>query len=344
MIENNKMAEDMSRKIDLLKFLAVVSIICAHCNTINEDSGILNLMASYYLHAVGTIGVGLFLVLSGYLFYQSDYKSHMKWKAYVKKKMIRICPAWFFCGSLVYIYTIIRKSDFRSLGGWFLWMFGKGTYLYFIPALLACYAIFWFIYKNDKQVLFIMLLSVMSWLLTTFGIFPMEYAYVNILNWVLFFAIGIILASQQSKHTINMVDGNKHSALKWAFVGSIALMLIILLVLCKNQIQIFYWSKGYLVFELIAGVAFLGVAKFLLKSKFCSQLCKIGNSTLAIYLLHMPIAGIVANLCNYVDSFILTLLRPWLVLGITLVGILICKWIVVKLKIGKWALPMIGLK
>ena len=81
--------------------------------------------------------------------------------------------------------------------------------------------------------------------------------------------------------------------------------------------EMYYFSK----YALIGNLLNLGTAVYLGRKLMNwnkkALLIKIGEWSFSIYLLHQFVAGIVVAITNHWDFFLLTLCRPWIILGIT---------------------------
>lgn len=325
--------ERTSRLVSAIKALAMLSVICAHCNNVASDASKMNVYAHYFLNIIGTIGVGIFFCVSGYLFVKCTNKQ-CGLKEFLIKKAFRLLLPWLLCGTLVYFYVVLRKGG-MSFESWAEFLMGKGSYLYFVPVLFVLYIIGYFIYNSPYFLGGAIVLSIFSNILTELEILPTEFAVMNVLNWLCYFAIGIVIA--------------KRSFFAFKCFGYIALFFSVLtvIILTLRNYWLTYWTPGYIVFEVVAGVGLCMLADLIVMSR-CKRLitvmCKVGGATMAIYLLHMPIAGIVANLCGRFDLWFLTLLRPLIVLCITGCGLWIYKMIVEKMLKKGWLLTMVGLR
>lgn len=308
-----------------VKFFAILSVICAHTAHVSKQNSMENIVAGNILSSLGSIGVPIFFIISGFLFAKGD----SPFVIFFKKRITTILIPWMATGTVVYCYVAIRKNGINVVD-WLNFLAGNKSYLYFLPMLLACYLIFFFINQNPVRLIIVMLVSLASILLTTCNEISQLNPYINPLNWFFYFGVGYLLflfgkmsaLTAFAKKTINL----------WALV-----FLVCLLVCSKNS-SIGYWTKEYLVFELIAVICIFGICSYprVYKSKAINR---IGQDSFSIYLLHMPFAGIVAHVFSQVDLAMLTLIRPFIVLFLTIFFIFIYKHISYKLKVDRF-LPM----
>lgn len=93
----------------------------------------------------------------------------------------------------------------------------------------------------------------------------------------------------------------------------------------------------------MATLSVFGVAAYL--ADFSSaRLIDIGKKSFAIYLLHMPIAGIVSNLCNRLDIFVVTVARPIIVLAIVYIVLYLADKLIPEGSIKKCINMLIGMR
>lgn len=179
--------------IYIMKSIAVFCVVCAHVSPIPEGAGIWNYIAAGYLNYMGTMGVPVFFILSGYLFERNEKSFGEFWKGKVKSVFI----PWIFCETLLWLYVVLRKGGitFRS---WLFFIIGYQHTTYYLTMLVIMYLVFWRI-KKDWELTALILVSVFSIICTgwNFGIsFINEWTgtfYLNPLNWICFFAAGMLI-------------------------------------------------------------------------------------------------------------------------------------------------------
>lgn len=329
-------SESESRRIDMIKAMSIFSVICAHCNAVPQTSSAWNVTVHYFLNAIGTIGVGVFFAVSGYLLAKQPVIS---FSAFMVKKARRLVPAWIILGTMVYLYVAVRKWGVTPLG-WLGFLLGRGSYLYFVPVLFCLYAAGYIVrylkitgggYSKTAN-LCMMAVSVMSNIMTYTGFFSETYAAANPCNWYVYFGIGMILADEAFQ-----MPG-------WVYIlCSIAASAVMIWVSFRHR-WLNYWTPGFVLFELAAGISVNGTAKALLHAAGSSRLCGIGKQTLFLYLAHMPVAGIMANLCGRIDSWALTLLRPFFVLAVTWTGMLVYCNVIKHLHLSSIFMKSLGIQ
>ncbi|MBR6509597.1 MAG: acyltransferase [Clostridia bacterium] len=311
------MDKRISDNIYKLKFFAIISVICAHCCTVSATHSVAEIFTSTVLNSIGAVGVGIFMFISGYLFYNTkrDFKN------FFASKLKTIVIPWVFCGSLVYFYVKLRKGGISVLD-WIKWILGVDTYLYYLTVLFLLYLMCYFIRKNAIARYLVLVLSVISNILTAFGVIAFITPYLNPFNFSFFFILGLICAEN------NLLDKVFDYSRKIC-VYTTAMFIVIVIILAYFKINLTYFKLFYIPVELLAIVSALGIADFK-GLRFENLLCDIGKLSFSIYLLHMPIAGIVANIFGRIDLFVLTLIRPIIVLIITYIGVKVLLMILKK--------------
>lgn len=286
-----------------LKAIAIFSTISAHCTLVDDqlESNYMAIFSSGLLASIGSIGVPLFLVVSGYL-----YNNSKALKTIIKNKIESVCIPWLFWGTLVWLYIALRKGGL-TLGSWGKFLIGNGSYLYFNTILLFMFAVFYWI-KNSKGqyvllVMSIVMVTYQSLILRSYS----NFTYLNPLIWCGWFSIGQILRN---------VEADLNFVFKYRFLWYSMYLLIILCMSYRHR-SIGYWSPGAIVVELAAIFVCMNLAK-----RGGTFLGWIGRRTYLIYLLHMPVAGVISNMMNrFSFTAIITILRPAVVVLLTVIGI-----------------------
>ena len=147
--KDKKYTFDEREYIYSLKVLAVISIVSAHCVVIQQNSNELNILFSWMLEQIGSIGVGVFYIISGYLFYRNKYCI----KDFFKRKVKSLFIPWIVVGTGVYLYIFIRKGNL-GISTWLAFILGDGSYLYFLTLLIIFYLIFFYYTKNNLFLIF----------------------------------------------------------------------------------------------------------------------------------------------------------------------------------------------
>ncbi len=303
-----------SIRIWKMKAWAVLFIICAHCGGATANASFATVTASSMLTGFGSLGVPIFFFLAGYVFHYSGF---LPW---LERKITGVLVPWLVCGTLVYFYVTLRKGGI-SLASLAQWLMGVQTYLWYLPVMVVLWLVGILIFLGVKKRLWSVsvaaivcgCLSVAVLCLEMLDVIHLQ-PYLSLFRWLWLFALGLIARQYQF---LDKLPGGIYGA---------PILIVILLFLALAGVQVTYWAHT---FYLLAPIAILLVALGAVPSE--NGLEYIGKVSFSTYLLHMPIAGLVANLCNRVadPTGILMIVRPVLVLLITVSAI----WIVQK--IGK---------
>ena len=290
----------VSQMFSTARIYCLISIISAHMYFPGT-------FATEFLSRLGTVGVILFLIMSGYFFRPSKFTSI--W-ALLKNKFFSLCIPWFFLGSLTWLYNAILSSQSRSAIEYLKWVLGNGTYLYYMPVLLLCFLL---LYKAPRFILYAALpTTVASVLLTTTGIldpivsFMRINHYLNVFNWIGFFALGMILQNIDPEKLFNFFK-------KFRLLNIYLFVLSFVLLLMFKNINYNYFSYVAIPYELIGGTAILSLSTFsLTKHSFFKAL---SNLSFSIYLLHMPFIGIFDKFLSI--SAITRLISPLFIIAVS---------------------------
>lgn len=297
--------------IDTIRGIAILSVICAHCNTVVNLNDVRQIICSRILSNIGTAGVLCFFFLSGMLFhYEGDLCK------FWKKKLIKLFPVWILSASVIYLYVYLRKSSL-SLKSWFNYIIGNGSYCYYITMLFAiyvCFTIFRFLGKKNYLRILVIITAISTLSFSKLGIIS---PYLNILNWIGYFALGKLVGIENFEKYGKYIIEN---GLKYICIGIYIGLLIF---------QILHNSSGGYWGGINTIVAWCGAMLVVLcglhLSKYDNKIIlyieQAGEQSLFIYLWHMPVAGIVRWLMNINSIMNLILLRPVIILGIMILSV-----------------------
>ncbi len=311
--------------IHIGKGFALISIVSAHTAVVNNKSYYL---MEYILNSIGTIGVGIFFIFSGYLFYSSN-KSFSK---FIKKKVYTILIPWFSLGTLDFFYVTLRKGGITLLG--WLDTLLVHSHLYYLSILILFYIIFFKIRNKQFLLIIISILSAISITLTGLIDIPI-YPYINPFNWAIYFILGLWL----KKYNLLMYLANKFR--KWLPFSGL-LYGIILTIYLANGAYITYWSYAALLCEVVAISVVFGMTDWCAGGKNSKWLIYLGKLSFPVYLLHTPFAGILNYLCNRYELYFLTFFRPMIVIGLTIIVIEGMSFVGKKLNLTKVVNSIIG--
>ncbi len=315
----------VSQMFSTARIYCLISIVSAHMYFPGT-------FATDFLFRLGTVGVTLFLIMAGYFYKPSKFTSI--W-ALLKNKATSLCIPWLFLGSLTWLYNAILSSQFRSVSGYLKWVLGSGTYLYYMPVLLVCFLLF---YKAPKFILWLSLpITVTSILLTASGILNSTVRfiginhYLNIFNWIGFFALGMILQNIDSEKLFLFFK-------KFGFLNVALFLIAFTLLLVFKDVQYSYFSYIAIPYELIGCMAILSLSTMSL-TKF-AFFRGLSNISFSIYLLHMPLIGILDVLMNV--SEITRLLSPLFIIAVSFAVLFVGQFISKKIRFEKIYILLTG--
>lgn len=307
MSSDTSLSKAEKNQIYVLKALAIFGVVTAHGTAVPNTFSEISKVLSAILQSVGSMGVGIFFCVSGYLLARGTSR-YQTFAMFWKKKFIAIIIPWVISSILVYLYVAVRKGG--TVVGWLLSFLGYLSSYWYLAILMVLYLVFWLVLKARSYrgiCVIACLLSLVSVFLRGMHVIPQNVfgVYLNVFNWCIFFALGILLA-----------DAGK----RWiAFYRMryvlyfVVVLAVVLLGVSQSSLSYFRWF--YLPMELI-----VVSAAVCLSEQFANNSClqKIGKVSFSIYLYHeLPWAGLTANLCNRFDLWILVVGRPFVVLGVT---------------------------
>ena len=291
--------------IYVMKSLAIFSVICAHVASVLETANAWNCMASNFLSYMGTMGVPTFFLLSGYLFERRRKSFGDFWRGKVKSIFI----PWLFCETLLWLYVVVRKGGI-TLKAWGLFIIGYKHTTYYLTVLIVMYLLFWRI-KRDWELVGLISVSLLSMICTGWNLgitFINEWFgtyYLNPLNWMCFFAVGILIS--RNDYLIYFANKSRKVVPLLALIS--ILYFFIVMITGKGFA---YFSQYALVAHIVNISLIFGLAENILKisGQVKEFAIYVGKISFSIYLLHQFIAGILVRVGNYFDVFLITLMRP----------------------------------
>lgn len=304
-------SERESRIIYILKAFAIFSVVCAHVSLVPETFSTKSKFLCTLLSEIGAVGVGIFFCVSGYLFCITAYKNNT-FKKFMFDKLVKIGLPWIISATLVYVYVAIRKGG--SIEGWLISVVGYQSSYWFLSMLLIIQIIFYFVEKCKHDImlaLFLMGTSIISVVLRKSGIIAQDSfgVYLNVFNWIIFFAVGYVIA----KRKIKLYFIRK--SLPFAGLLFVFTLLLLGLPITKTG-KISYYYYLYIPIEMVAILVCIGLA-FRLSNKKRKKLEMVGKMSFAIYLYNELLwAGLIVHIGNNFDNCILIIARPIVVLTI----------------------------
>lgn len=332
---NNRYNYDEREYIYILKFFAIFSVVCAHSTSRIENLRGINYIISSVFSSIGSIGVPIFFIISGYLF----NKSKKKILPFFKGKIRTIFMPWIICETVVWFYVVIRKGGI-SLVSWLNFMVGVRHSTYYLTVLIIFYILYFYLQNNDIFLGVTSIISIISIVTTSIGVNMfntiMITPYLNIFNWMLYFSIGIFINRYNLMKTIAIFS-------RKVLIVTIVLFLIDLYLHISVGDVFSYWSRLSILNTIISIFVINGITLILLNRKV-RLIGKIGEMSFSIYLLHELVVGLIVKVASIFNLWYITILTPGLVMAIVIFGIYIYSFIAKKLKCEKIALMAIGAK
>lgn len=285
------------------------------------------------LNRFGTIGVVMFLIMSGYFFIPEKFSTI---GALLRKKFITVCVPWFCLGTLTWCYKAILTPSYRTISQYINWILGNGSYLYYMPVLMLCFLL---MYKAPKVCKYIfILLNVLSVVLTAVGALAPGLkllginSNLNFFNWIGFFALGMLLQEINEEKLAGFFT-------KYRFYVMAAFAVVFPVIVASQKIPAGYFSFVAIPYELLGAAAFFSLSTFSLNKPVFKLLSKYSFS---IYLLHMAFVGFFDGLMSH---FAVTrLLAPTVIIAATAAVLFAASFVAEKIKLGKFLSLLTGIR
>ena len=260
----------ISRKVYALRALAIVCVVAAHCE--GYTFGVAETLRAL----LGTIGVPVFLICSGYYF-----NDHEKASVFWKKKTKGIVVPWLVWGCLTYLIIVVLGGKPLSVVEGIRWISGYKTWLYYVPVILMCFLLFricskpWWYMINILLFICSIAFSYLGFLKTT-DYFTL---YQIVFNYSGFFVLGILI---RKRKLLLYMDNNQ-----WIKVIISLCFVIIGIVYGVYGKEIGYWNSILSVpFELLSFFVLYFIACAFKDNDIIVQ---VGKKSFFIYFVHMEI-------------------------------------------------------
>lgn len=318
--------------IDYIKGLAIISVISAHCNAVLDTTNQFAVLSSLLLQNIGTLGVICFFVISGMLFHHPEKNIGR----FFKKKVTNIVIPWLISGAFVYLYVYLRKPPI-TLGGWINFVLGNGSYCYYLTVLMLLYIIFTLVpfMRKNAALLVCEGITVIStiWFYNIGGMNP----YLNILNWIGYFALGVQISGNQEIWK-KIKNGINKRFLAFCVMSDVCYVLVLIYQLYHLKGG-GYWNGINVIACWFGAIALVLIAVRIENAKdnwFKRVIHQAGIESFGIYIWHMPVAGIIAHImCVGVLNW-MVLVRPIIVLIVVITAFEIAKKIMNRTKFCKY--------
>lgn len=307
--------DNLSNSIYYFKAIAIFCVLLAHCCIWSNESQI-GKSLSLVLKNLGTIGVAIFFVVSGFLFDKS--KSRKKdFISFFSVKFKRICIPWFFSAVVFLLYIGVRHDvDFVSL---LLNAIGIKSFYWYLAITIQLYIIYYFIYKCKKTYTIVAFLGTFSFCYPIMSFASIDYLMnfeLNPIRWFFFFSAGICISYfYRNKKMMNIISS------QFLKFFCLFLFVTVLFILWYQNISLSYKSVFYIPFASLGFISVLLIVQILMKRKVLSTtLIKIGKYSFGLYLYQMfPWTGLLVYIANKFNIPLLILLNPFICLFICVI-------------------------
>lgn len=317
------------KKTTAIKCFATFLVICCHCchlDIYNNTYCQYSVLVSRILLNFGTLGVAVFFLISGYNFGKTSKNTI---NSFFLSRLVNLVVPWFFTASIVYLYTAVRKNGIK-VSSMVLEIIGIGNYTWYLTSLFLLFFLFWWFRKDEKGVL---LLTILCIIVSPFQnlVIPAsslgQFVYIFQFTWIALFGLGLIVSQKE----VPFFEKNRTT--RYILLGSTTAIVIFLSV---EDIQIYYWSFYYPIIAIpFTWGLFAGNESSIEYACIdCPLYIFICKALLPIYLLHMPIAGIVARVFNKL-YYSPVIIRPIMTEMLTLLMLWIAKTVSEKMHFSK---------
>lgn len=329
-------SEKTSKALYILKGFAIFFVLCAHTSAISPDAGEADRLICTLWDIIRILGVPIFFVISGYLMTQQQIPLRVFWKKKLKSVLL---PA-VLTGTLVYLYVVLRKGGF-SISTWLDYLF-VGSYLYYITVLMVFYVVYCVCMRFRRLALpityILLALSLAYIVLSRSGLWGVTVIppYAFPLNWAVYFCAGYLIRYYKLERRIWAVLKRV-----WPLFGAGLVGILVYTLYQGIAVTSFNWW-GF-VFMILA-IPFLAALSGLLVNRRNRLLVWLGKESFCFYLVHMPVAGIVANIANLFCNPLTSVARPFVVLVVVGLFVLAVEKLAEKSRCLKNSVYLIGLR
>lgn len=323
---------NMSRLVWCAKAIAILTVIVAHSNFQSVQSDGLVML----LDRIGSMGVPVFLILSAYYYRPEKYSS---WPALLKSRINTVLP-WLILASVCYFWSYIRMGKVISMQSCLQFLLGHNSIFYFVTVLLMLQLLFYFLRSMGKKRLALgsILVSIVTTELAAFGITDAIVAqlgltnYLNILNWLGFFAIGLYCQTKTEDEILSFLKKSTvWAALSWGMffvLGSFV-----------ERGQYGYFSVLGIFMETASAILILRLAWSICHYNWVVQL---GKYSFSIYLIHINIVPVVNKFLG--GTMLGELASPLCTYGITVFLIWCACMVLKRIKLGRLTNYLLGVR
>ncbi len=303
-------AKDVNNTFYVLRFFAILAVVMAHSvYTLIPNDTVVKVFNSF-----GRCGVIIFFIISGYYFRKEKYENVLQ---LLKAKLKTIVIPWIIWGLAIYCTRFTSTDLYFNLKEIILWLLGFGTYLYFLTIYILLLCVFQILPKKNVIQVILLIGTLINVYLVAGNVGPYSVlestnvrpdliyllTYLNIFNWIGFFALGLLLRK------INLFENKNLWAFKYKKIINIIINIIIIFLLVYMILKEkgnTYWTNYSIWIEMSFFVILFQVSKLLKNVRYIQE---IGKVTMPIYLIHFLIEGFIFNKV-FPESIIMGLIRP----------------------------------
>ncbi len=323
---------NISRCVWCAKAFAILTVIVAHSDFQNVRSVWLNI----FIQRIGAMGVPIFLLLSAYYFKPAKYTS--LWDL-IKSRKTTFLP-WIILSLACYLWSYFRMSKEFSVLSCIQFILGYNSLFYYLTVLILLQLIFYLLRSVNIKITLVIctLLSIISTEISALGIsdaFLTQIGltnYLNIFNWLGFFALGLFFQTIDENKIINFI--------KYRFIWFVLIWVIFFVLGRYIEIRQYgYFSLLGIFMESASIVIILGLAWFVCHINWLVQL---GKYSFAVYLVHINIVPIANKLLGC--SALGEIFAPFFTYLISFILIWFVCWLLKILKISYIAKYLLGVR
>ena len=229
-----------SRFFYMFRGIAIISVAYAHSLSLSDE--ILQRVGA----AIGILGVPIFLFCSGFYF------KRQKWRELLTKLLAGIVSPWLLWGTVAFVISVALGAASNNLISFLAFLFGHGTWLYYIPVYLTIRILF-NISDNPYFIAASIIVSLASNVISfipppSSGLAPIITLWQNPLNWMEFFAMGILF------NRLGLLEKVINGKFRIKFILVVITVLIAGL-LVWVPLKINYWNPLAIVLEFVSIVS-----------------------------------------------------------------------------------------
>ena len=337
----NKIVEKrLSEELYILKAVAICSVAMAHsCYT-----EVQNPIDIYFLGQFARFGVFAFFFLSGFFF------KHEGFITFAKKTLINFIIPWVFVGTSVYFGSMLINEHKIRFNGFFYYLIGNGSTLYFCTVLLIVRCVFQAITQKTKRLTLIcigcIVCTLISLLITAMGVLPQDFnpslklyqyinPYLNVFNWIGIFAGGILTRQYSG---FDLLASN----IRVKTISCLVSIVIILLGFLDSGSS--YWSFLGIYVELSFFVLLFCLVKAFYPVLKMGGVLFAGKNTFPLFLMHYPVLALLMHGAQLRSSFIVAVIRAVMCIAILCGVFHLCLLLAKRMRVTQIFRTLTGIK